>query len=188
MSVRIRRKAGPERPDRSRRARYHRARRGAMSAVADLFRHPRAGGGPAFGERGKRSGIPAFAGMTGGGRGCWRAQRNPLASPPPPAYTPALEPSPPGAVPGRGVAQPGSASHWGCGGRRFESCRPDHRAARAAKPRCAKRTRKRGQRSAATSDVTGFTPVTAPRPGVQLRAPFPPVRRHVFRTVLQRTT
>ena len=26
---------------------------------------------------------------------------------------------------GRGVAQPGSASHWGCGGRRFESCRPD---------------------------------------------------------------
>ena len=26
---------------------------------------------------------------------------------------------------GRGVAQPGSASHWGCGGRRFESSRPD---------------------------------------------------------------
>ena len=26
---------------------------------------------------------------------------------------------------GRGVAQPGSASHWGCEGRRFESCRPD---------------------------------------------------------------
>ena len=26
---------------------------------------------------------------------------------------------------GRDVAQPGSASHWGCGGRRFESCRPD---------------------------------------------------------------
>ena len=25
----------------------------------------------------------------------------------------------------REVAQPGSASHWGCGGRRFESCRPD---------------------------------------------------------------
>src|SRR6476661_6152563 len=29
--------------------------------------------------------------------------------------------------PGRGVAQPGSASHWGCGGRWFESSRPDHR-------------------------------------------------------------
>src|SRR3982750_1519811 len=28
---------------------------------------------------------------------------------------------------GRGVAQPGSASHWGCGGRWFESSRPDHR-------------------------------------------------------------
>src|SRR4051812_16385062 len=28
--------------------------------------------------------------------------------------------------PGRGVAQPGSASHWGCGGRWFESSRPDH--------------------------------------------------------------
>ncbi len=27
---------------------------------------------------------------------------------------------------GRGVAQPGSASHWGCGGRWFESSRPDH--------------------------------------------------------------
>ena len=26
----------------------------------------------------------------------------------------------------RGVAQPGSAPHWGCGGRRFESGRPDH--------------------------------------------------------------
>ncbi len=25
----------------------------------------------------------------------------------------------------REVAQPGSASHWGCGGRRFESCLPD---------------------------------------------------------------
>ncbi len=25
----------------------------------------------------------------------------------------------------RDVAQPGSASHWGCGGRRFESYRPD---------------------------------------------------------------
>src|SRR5437870_13273476 len=25
----------------------------------------------------------------------------------------------------RGVAQPGSASHWGCGGRWFESSRPD---------------------------------------------------------------
>src|SRR5919107_3490389 len=29
-------------------------------------------------------------------------------------------------VNGRGVAQPGSASHWGCGGRWFESSRPDH--------------------------------------------------------------
>src|SRR3982751_2208762 len=28
--------------------------------------------------------------------------------------------------PGRGVAQPGSASHWGCGGRWFESSRPDY--------------------------------------------------------------
>ncbi len=27
---------------------------------------------------------------------------------------------------GRGVAQPGSAPQWGCGGRRFESSRPDH--------------------------------------------------------------
>ena len=26
----------------------------------------------------------------------------------------------------RGVAQPGSAPRWGCGGRRFESSRPDH--------------------------------------------------------------
>ena len=26
----------------------------------------------------------------------------------------------------RGVAQSGSAPHWGCGGRRFKSCRPDH--------------------------------------------------------------
>ena len=26
----------------------------------------------------------------------------------------------------RGVAQPGSAPDWGSGGRRFESCRPDH--------------------------------------------------------------
>ncbi len=26
---------------------------------------------------------------------------------------------------GRGVAQPGSAPQWGCGGRRFESSRPD---------------------------------------------------------------
>jgi hypothetical protein len=25
----------------------------------------------------------------------------------------------------RGVAQPGSASAWGAGGRRFKSCRPD---------------------------------------------------------------
>ena len=25
----------------------------------------------------------------------------------------------------RGVAQPGSALHWGCSGRRFKSCRPD---------------------------------------------------------------
>ena len=33
-----------------------------------------------------------------------------------PAYRPAF---------GRDVAQPGSASHWGCGGRRFESSRPD---------------------------------------------------------------
>ena len=33
---------------------------------------------------------------------------------------------PMGHATGRGVAQPGSASHWGCGGRRFESCRPDH--------------------------------------------------------------
>lgn len=28
-------------------------------------------------------------------------------------------------IEGRDVAQPGSASHWGCGGRRFESSRPD---------------------------------------------------------------
>ena len=28
---------------------------------------------------------------------------------------------------GRGVAQPGSAPQWGCGGRRFESSRPDHK-------------------------------------------------------------
>ena len=26
----------------------------------------------------------------------------------------------------RGVAQSGSAPHWGCGGRQFESGRPDH--------------------------------------------------------------
>ena len=26
----------------------------------------------------------------------------------------------------RGVAQPGSAPQWGCGGREFESRRPDH--------------------------------------------------------------
>lgn len=39
-----------------------------------------------------------------------------LAFPQKPAYRP---PS------GRDVAQPGSASHWGCGGRRFESSRPD---------------------------------------------------------------
>lgn len=26
----------------------------------------------------------------------------------------------------RGVAQSGSAPQWGCGGRRFESSRPDH--------------------------------------------------------------
>src|SRR5438128_1625944 len=26
----------------------------------------------------------------------------------------------------RGVAQPGSAPEWGSGGRKFESCRPDH--------------------------------------------------------------
>ena len=26
----------------------------------------------------------------------------------------------------RGVAQPGSAPQWGCGGRRFKSSRPDH--------------------------------------------------------------
>ncbi len=25
----------------------------------------------------------------------------------------------------RGVAQPGSALHWGCSGRKFKSCRPD---------------------------------------------------------------
>src|SRR5437868_15261689 len=30
------------------------------------------------------------------------------------------------AVLSRGVAQPGSASVWGTGGRRFKSCRPDH--------------------------------------------------------------
>src|SRR5262249_11835096 len=30
------------------------------------------------------------------------------------------------ALSGRGVAQPGSASVWGTGGRRFKSCRPDH--------------------------------------------------------------
>ena len=32
-----------------------------------------------------------------------------------------------GAIPylGRGVAQPGSAPQWGCGGREFESPRPD---------------------------------------------------------------
>ena len=34
---------------------------------------------------------------------------------------------------GRGVAQPGSASDWGSGGRRFESCRPDQ-LFRKAKP------------------------------------------------------
>lgn len=27
----------------------------------------------------------------------------------------------------RGVAQPGSASAWGAGGRRFKSCHPDHK-------------------------------------------------------------
>ena len=26
----------------------------------------------------------------------------------------------------RDVAQPGSAPHWGCGGRRFKSGHPDH--------------------------------------------------------------
>ena len=26
----------------------------------------------------------------------------------------------------RGVAQSGSALHWGCKGHRFKSCRPDH--------------------------------------------------------------
>ena len=39
---------------------------------------------------------------------------------------PCRESPPKGPIPGRGVAQPGSASHWGCGGRWFESSRPDH--------------------------------------------------------------
>lgn len=43
---------------------------------------------------------------------------NPLAMLPARPYRPALQT-------GRDVAQPGSASHWGCGGRRFESSRPD---------------------------------------------------------------
>ena len=34
-------------------------------------------------------------------------------------------PAPPMLDASRSVAQPGSASHWGCGGRRFESCRSD---------------------------------------------------------------
>ena len=39
---------------------------------------------------------------------------------------------------GRGVAQPGSASHWGCGGRWFESSRPDHHSLnrKVSSPRC----------------------------------------------------
>ncbi len=31
-----------------------------------------------------------------------------------------------GLLSNRGVAQPGSAPQWGCGGRRFKSSRPDH--------------------------------------------------------------
>ena len=27
----------------------------------------------------------------------------------------------------RGVAQSGSVPHWGCGGHRFKSCRPDQK-------------------------------------------------------------
>src|SRR5690606_20366433 len=38
-------------------------------------------------------------------------------------YTKVLEFS--GTSEDRGVAQLGSAPHWGCGGRRFKSCRPD---------------------------------------------------------------
>src|SRR5512132_1829812 len=36
--------------------------------------------------------------------------------------------------PSRGVAQPGSASHWGCGGRWFESSRPDHQSRKVTSP------------------------------------------------------
>ncbi len=50
--------------------------------------------------------------------------RSPLPSFTPGYKCPDLDSAQDG-VPGRGVAQPGSASHWGCGGRRFESSRPD---------------------------------------------------------------
>ena len=46
------------------------------------------------------------------------------------------QPAPPMLDPSRSVAQSGSASHWGCGGRRFESCRSDqsHRDRRGVHP------------------------------------------------------
>ncbi len=65
--------------------------------------------------------VPLVAGWGGGAGGLRFAPAN-LQN----RRLPALQTRPIGAAPlERDVAQPGSASHWGCGGRRFESSRPD---------------------------------------------------------------
>jgi hypothetical protein len=70
--------------------------------------------------------VPQMAPALRGSRGP-RTFTCPLAFAPPPAYRPAplSVAQRAGVGTGRDVAQPGSASHWGCGGRRFESSRPD---------------------------------------------------------------
>lgn len=42
----------------------------------------------------------------------------------------------------RGVAQSGRAPHWGCGCRRFKSCRPDQREERLVSTEVIEKTRK----------------------------------------------
>ena len=104
---------------------------------------------------------------TGPSAGCGGPPITPRAALPSDARQPrcAALASPLRAANGRGVAQPGSASHWGCGGRWFESSRPDHlfRAGSADGPACKqlahgrrRRTKTQPGRSASPSRCSPF--------------------------------
>src|SRR5690242_4270896 len=67
---------------------------------------------------------------------------------------------------GRGVAQPGSASHWGCGGRWFESSRPDHFCRKAAA------VRGRGHLDRYDADCPTVRPLNASRYSSSFGASF----------------